>query len=386
MTPIDDLLKPVTVVQMRDSIYLMLSQIGVDTTTWKPGGVVRTMIAAVALVLSGLTRLTAEIAKSGFLETASGEWLKMLATNVYGVTPIDATFATGTGVAANSSGGIYVLSDGELQVTNTRTGATYVNVGPLTIPAVSSNIPVALIATQSGSGSTALITDVMSVDSPLPGVSVTLSSALVGLDAELDPALRLRCREKLGALSPNGPRDAYAFVVRSATRADGSPIGVTRVRIANDGAGRVDLYVANASGPVDFADLPYIDDAVQQQAAPLAVTATTHTADQVTINVSGQVYCYNDSGLSDAQIQAACTASLTDFFSSSPIGGDRIGNDGRIYRDALIAALSPARTGAPIFHVNLVTPGSDVGLGVSEVAVLGTVALTIVQVPPPGQV
>ena len=386
MTPIDDLLKPLTVDQVRSSIYIMLGQIGVDTTTWKPGSVVRTMIAAVSIVLSGLSRLTAEIAKSGFLETASGEWLKMLALNVYGVEAIEATFATGPAVAANSSGGIYVLSDGELSVTNLRTGATYVNVGPLTIPGVSSNIPLVLIATQAGSGGTALITDVFSVDSPLPGVSVTLSSALVGLDAELDPSLRLRCKEKLGALSPNGPPDAYAFVARSAVRGDGSPIGVTRVRISNDGAGRVNVYVANASGPVDSVDLPFIDTAIQQQAAPLAVTATTFTADPVVVNVGGQVYCYNTSGLSDAQIQTACVASLTDFFSSSPIGGDRIGNDGRIYRDALIAALSPARTGVPIFHVNLVNPGTDVGLGVSEVAVLGTVNFTIFQVPPPGTV
>lgn len=386
MTPIEDLTKPVTVDQMRLSIYSVLSQIGVDTTVWKSGGVVRTMIAAVAIVLSAVTRLTSEIAKSGFLETASGEWLKQLALNVYGVTPIDATFATGAGVVANSSGGIYVLADGELQVTNTRTGATFVNVGPLNIPAVSSGIPVNLIATAAGSASTSLITDFFSVDSPLPGVSVSLTSALIGLDAELDPALRLRCKEKLGALSPNGPKDAYGFVARSATRGDGTPIGVTRVRVTNDGAGRVDIYVANAAGPVDSADLPFIDLAIQQQAAPLAVTAVTRTADTVSVNVGGSVYCYNDSGLSDAQIQTACVAAITDFFSSTPIGGDVIGVDGRMYRDALIAALSPARTGVPIFHVNLASPGFDISLGSSEVAVLGTCNFTVFQVPRPDTV
>jgi phage-related baseplate assembly protein len=386
MTPIDDLTTPLTVDQVRLSIYSVLGQIGVDTTTWKPGGVVRTMIAGTSIMLSALSRLTSSIAKSGFLETAEGDWLKLLAKNVYNVTPIEATFATGPAVLANSSGGIYVLSDGELQISNTRTGATYVNVGPVTIPAVSSGVAITLTATEAGSGSTALVTDPMAVTSPLPGVTCGLALALIGLDAELDPALRLRCSEKLGALSPNGPPDAYGFVCRSAVRGDGTPIGVTRVRLTKDGFGRIDVYVANAAGGVDALDLPFIDAAVQQQAAPLGVTAFTHSADNITVNIGAHVYCYNNSGFSDAQIQALCTAAVTDFLSTEPIGGDVVDVSGAIYKSAIEAAIGRASPGLKVFRVDLVTPAGDVPLGRSEVGVVGTVGISVHQIPPPGTV
>lgn len=386
MTPIEDLTKPLTVDQVRLSIYSVLAQIGVDTTTWKPGGVVRTMIAATSILISALSRLTAEIAKSGFLDTASGDWLTLLASNVYGVDRIEATFGQGSAVLANSSGGIYVLADGELQITNGRTGATYVNVGPITIPSVSSGIPCILQASQAGSASTALITDVMIVTSPLPGVTCGLQSAIIGLDAELDPALRLRCKEKLGALSPNGPPDAYGFVCRSAVRGDGTNIGVTRVRLTKDGFGRVDIYVANAAGGIDPSDLPFVDAAVQTQSAPLAVTAFTHSADEVPVNVGAHVYCYADSGFSDAQIQDLCAASLTRFFSTEPIGGDLVGVVGKIYVSAIQNAIAGADPGLRVFNVAMVTPAGDLSLDANEVATLGTIGIVVHQVPPPGTV
>lgn len=385
MMSLDDLTTPLTVDQARLSIYSVLGQLGVDTTTWKPGAVVRTMIASVAILVSALSRLTSEIAKSGFLETATGEWLRILALNVYGVTKIDATFATGPALLANSSGGIYVLSDGELQITNQRTGATYVNVGPLTIPGNSSNIPCTLTATEAGNGSTALVTDVMLVSSPLPGVSCALTAALVGLDAESDPSLRLRCSEKLGALSPNGPPDAYGFAARGAKRGDGSVIGVTRVRLTNDGFGNVDVYVADASGAIDPADLSFVDTAIQTQAAPLAVTARIHNAIEVPTAVVCTVYAYNNSGLSIVQIQDAVTSVLVDFFASQPIGGNIIGVSGAVYRNAIIAAIGRA-AGAQIFNVTLSTPAADVALSVDQVATLTGATITVQLVPPPGTV
>lgn len=381
-TPLDALITPLTVDAVRLSIYSVLAQLGIDTTVWKPGAVVRTMIAATSIMLSGLSQLTAAIARSGFLETAEGTWLELLAKNVYGVTKIKATFATGTGVIANTSGGIYVLSPGELQVTNQRTGATYVNVDPLTIPAVSSGILAALIAQQAGSTSTALVSDPMIVSTPLPGVTLTLATSLVGLDDELDPALRLRCQEKLGALSPNGPPDAYGFVARSAVRPDGSPIGITRVRVSANGDGTIDLYVTNATGDLGVDDLVAVDLAIQTQAAPLSITVTTHAAVTVPLTVAAQVFLYR-SGLDNDTVSSMIAAELTDFFSSQPIGG----NIGAIHTAAIIAAIGRTSTQLPIFRVILNQPALDFVMSTNQVAVMSPDStFTVTQIPSPSGV
>lgn len=387
---IDELTTPVTVDQVRLSIYSTLAQIGVDTTTWKPGAVVRTMIAATAIMVSALSRLMAEIAKSGFLETAEGGWLTLLARNVYNVQRIDATFATAPVLIANSSGGIYVLSDGELQVTNLRTGATFVNVGPLTIPAVSSGSSCSLIATQAGSISTSLVTDSMVVSSPLPGVTIALVAAAIGLDEESDPLLRQRCLDKLGALSPNGPPDAYGFVARSATRGDGSAIGVTRVRLTNDAHGGVDVYVAGASGAIDPADLAAVEAAIQTQAAPLAVTARVHNATEVPIAPVVSVGLYTSSAMTDAQVQDAVAAQITTYFGQQPIGGNTESVSGLIYRGAIGAAvgatLGPSGRPLPFYRIEVNTPSTDIGLAINEVATLVGITVNVLQLPPPSSI
>jgi phage-related baseplate assembly protein len=375
MTPIEDLTKPLTVDQVRLSIYSVLAQIGVDTTTWKPGGAVRTLIAGTSIMLSALSRLTAEISKSGFLELASGGWLSLLASNVYGVDRFEAVFATGSAALANSSGGIYSLADGELQITNGRTGATYVNVGPITIPSVSSGIVCSLRATEAGSGSTAPITDAMIVASPLPGVTCGLTSAMIGQDEESDPALRLRCLESLGARSPNGPPDAYGFVCRSAVRADGSPIGITRIALTKDGFGGVDVYVAGPSGPIEPTDLDVVRDAVLAKAAPQGVTARVHNATAVTVHVGGVAYSYDPSLTADV-----VSGRLTAFFAAQPIGGNKVGSLGAIYQSAIIAAIGKTA------RVDLVTPSADVQLGANQVAVLAPSGVSVVLLASPSTV
>lgn len=381
MTPFEALTTPLTVDQVRLSIYSVIAQLGVDTTAWKPGAVVRTMIAAVAIVVAALSQLTSAAARSGFLEYSTGVWLTLLAKNLYGVDRITATFGTGTALASNASGGIYVLSDGELQVVNQRTGAVYVNVGALTIPGVSANIPVTLIAVEAGSGSTALATDVLTVATPLDGVTVVLTSSIVGLDDELDTKLQQRCRDKLGSLSPNGPGDAYSFVAKSAVRADGSPIGVTRVRVFANGDGTIDVYCTNVNGTLDSSDLSAINTAIQTKCTPLGVTVTTHAAVPQPVAVLATVYMYR-SGLTDDAVIAAVEAELDDFFDAQPIGG----NLGFIHREALIAAIGRVSTQLPIFRVGLAIPVNDFAIASTEVATPGGYAIAVVQVATPAGV
>ena len=82
---IDDLTTPVTRDEAKASIYDAMGTVGVSTTAWRPGAVVRTMVAAIAILFAACTSLMAKIAKSGFLEFAVGTWLTLVARHVYGV-------------------------------------------------------------------------------------------------------------------------------------------------------------------------------------------------------------------------------------------------------------------------------------------------------------
>lgn len=387
MLSLSDLTTPLTTAQVKQSIYNVLGAVGVNTTSWKSGAVVRTMISGCAIAIAGMSSLSAQIARSGFLELAEGPWLTLVARYVFGEERIEATFAAGEVTLTNTSGFVYTLDPDDLIVANSATEKTYRNSSTFTLnPGASLTVPV--IATEAGSASTATPGSITTMVTTLTGVTCTNATAVVGRDEESDPLLRTRCLEKLGALSPNGPWDAYAYFSRTAQRADGSTIGVTRVRVTRDGFGHVDTYVATATGGVTgdvndpSTDLGAIDLAIQKNAAPLAVTARTHSAVPLTIPVAYTAWLYNTSGKTPAQIAQAIADKLAAFFSTQPIGGNLITPPGKIYVDAIRTVIGSALP--EIFHVVVSAPAADVDLAITEVPVLGAITVTALnQVAPP---
>lgn len=383
MISLDDLTTPLTRDEVKESIYDVLATVGVDTTTWKPGAVVRTMIGAVAIILAALSQLIALTTKSGFLDFAEASWLTLVAKYVYGVDRIEATFAEGEVTLTNAGGGVFVLAVDDLVVANPTTGKTYRNSSAGTLNALST-LTLPIVATEAGAASTSTGNTITSLETTLLGVTATNANSVVGLDAESDPNLRARCREKLGSLSPNGPWDAYAYAAKNALRSDGTAIGVTRVRVIKDGYGNVDVYCATASGGITgtatdtTTDLGAIDDAIQRKAGPLAVTATAHTATAVVQGVTYELWMYNTSGLSAAQIQALVSAKLAAYAASVPVGGNVIDNDpGKIFVTALQSEIRSVRQ-AEIFKVAVTSPAADIELAGSEVWQLGTVVCTAI--------
>ena len=383
---LDALVTPLTRDEVKTSIYQVLEAVGVDTTTWKPGAVVRTIIAGVSIVLSALSELQAKIARSGFLELSDGDWLTLVAHHVYNVDRIEATFAEGTLTLTNAGGGVYNLDPDDLIAVNPDTGKTYRNTEAIALGAMET-LDITIRAVEAGSSSTSIAGTIVELETELLGVSCSNALAVVGRDDELDPDLRTRCYEKLGALSPMGPWDAYAFAARNAKRPDTSSIGVTRVRQVKDGAGGVTTWVATATGTVTGdpddpdTDLGIINEAIQQLAAPLAVTAVVDSASAVVLAVTYELWAYNTSGLTDAQLIAAVGTKLSAFVSSQPIGGNVIGVDpGKIFRTGITAAIFSAHP--VIFRVDLTLPAADVGLNSNEVAVLGAITPVVHQVAP----
>lgn len=387
MTTLADLTTPLSVSEARAAIYAAVAARGTDTTAWLAGGTARTIIAGLSIVLAAFSNLTALIARSGFLELSEGDWLTLVALHVYGVTRDPGSFATGYVTLDNGGGGVFAGDPGDLILLNTTTGKTYRNSEAYSLGALETGVVVAVEAVELGSPSNALAGQIDDFVTPLLGVTVSNAASVVGSDEESDEALRIRCREKTGALSPNGPRDAYAFVAKSAVDSTGASIGVTRVRTVPDGVGGIDVYVADADGTITgdaedpLTDLGAVADAIHTLAEPLAITPTVQSATALPIDVTYTYWVKDSSGYTDAEIQALVAAKLLAFIVGQPIGGVVVAPaGGRVYVDALEAVIGSTLP-AHLVDVAVTTPAADVDVDIDEAPVLGTVTPTIVQVP-----
>jgi len=378
---LEQLTTPLTRAEALESIYSTLSALGVNTTRWKPGSAVRTTITAVSIVLAAFSKLQADIAKSGFLELSVGPWLTLVAWHLYKVERGLATFATGEITLTNSGGGVYAFDPGDLIFSDPSTGKAFRNTEAFSLRAFAT-ATTSIRATDEGRAGGAAAGAITSLTTPpLTGVTCTNALALFGRDEEPDPALRSRCSEKLGSLSPLGPGDAYVYAARSATRPDRSSIGVNRARITKDGSGSVFVCLASDSGAVPgtvgdlSTDLGIADAAIQRFATPEAVTAVVSSVTAVTVAVTYEIWMYNTLGRTRAEVETAVEARLRAFVNAQPIGGNVIAPAaGKLFVDAIRATI--AATFPEIFHVVVTAPTGDTTLTGTEVCALAGVTCT----------
>jgi phage-related baseplate assembly protein len=380
MTTLAELTTPMTADEAKASIYAGLAASGVRTTAWKPGATVRTIIAVLALVLAAFSRLQANLAKGGFLETATGQWLTLVAYYVYGTTRSPGTFASGVVTFDNAGGGVYTGGIGDLVVRSSATNKTFRNTASFTIGALATGVQIPFAAVELGSASTAPALTIDELVTTLSGVACSNALALVGTDEETDIDLRTRCSAKLGSLSPRGAKDAYQYVARSAKRADGTPIGITRVSALSDGSGGVDVYLATASGGVTgdafdpLTDLGAVAADIWTQAEPLAVTAVVQSASIVTIPVTYEWWVRGADGPRVVDLEELPPIDLAAYLSQVPIGGD----GGFVRVSALAAVIGGARSDTT--RVVITVPAADVAIAIDEAPALGAVTATAVHV------
>lgn len=377
---LDELTTPMTVAEAKTAIYDALAAKGVRTTSWKPGAVVRTIIACVAIVLAAFSRLQALVAKGGFLELAEGVWLDQVALYVYGETRSPGSFASGNVTFNNAGGGVYSGGIGDIVVRSSATNKTYRNTAPFSIGALATGVQIPFAAVELGADSTAPAGTIDTLVTTLSGVTCTNATALVGTDEEGDPDLKIRCRAKLGTLSPNGARAAYEYIARSAVASDGRPIGVTRVRTIPDGVGGVEVYVATATGVVTGTDtdpdtdLGAVAEAIWTQCEPLCIEATVQSATAATIAVTYELWVRGLDGVRASDIEPLVAEALATYLSQVPIGGD----GGYVRKSALEAVIGSVR--ADTTRVAVTVPAADVVITTAQAPVAGTVTATAIHV------
>lgn len=363
------------------------SSLGLDVDAWGPGDPTRSYYHYFAEILSNLEGVVSNYIAAGFLdwaqekaeETGSTDWLVVLAKQVYNVDAVEATFAEGVVTLTNNAGGFFPdIEAGDLTFKSSITGKTYHNTSGGTLASgPATTLPVDIIADEAGSESSAGAGEIDTLITTLLEVTCSNANAVVGLDAESAASIANRCRLKFGALSPNGPRDAYNYV--ALTFEFTGTTGVTRARSVGDSdVGEVNLYIAGPSGPVSSGDRDAVEAAVVLWATPLTITPIVTSATGVDTPIVYEIWVYASVGETEAAIKDAIAAELEKLFASRPIGGDVIppATSGKLYVsliESVIRGVFPAHT----FRVVLSAPGADVALLISEVATLGAVTGTV---------
>lgn len=335
--------------------------IGLPVTSWRTGDPTRSLYKYLSEVLATLEQANSDYIKSGFLSTSTGDWLTVLAKEVYNVDRVLATLATSTVTLTNTGGSLFDFQAvGELTVKSASSGKTYHNTSFGTLSA-GATVAFEVIADEAGSDSSAIANEIDTLVTGLLDVVVDSSTAAVGIDEQSDASLREQCNDTLGALSPNGPPDAYEFTVRDSTKTGVDDI--TRAKSSSDSpTGVVTVHIASASGAVAGASVTAAQVAVDVFATPLTVTPTVVNSTPVNTAVTVDISGMNIPAGAAATIESA----LGTLFSATAI-------EGLLATSKIESTIHNAV--AEIDTLTLTIPAADVDLAVGEVITLGTVTV-----------
>ncbi len=387
MLSIEQLRKGLTFAEAKAAILAVLVTVGFVVTAWPEGGIALAIVDVLATVYSAFTLVAAAAINGGFLDTAEGAWLTYKAKSDYDVTRFPATFVAGKIRLTNTGGGLYIIEPGDLTFAHGTTKKTYRNTSGGTLsPGPGTTLDLDIIAEEVGTASNALPGTITTMVATLLEVTATNVGALVGQDEESDDSLRIRCRLSMGRLSPNGPKIAYEYYARSAVRADGSAIGVTRVRFPTPpGDGSFQIILATASGGVagdpndDSTDLGIIVRDIKANVLPWGVgPVLIFSAEEVEIAVTAHVYVRAAAGLSTGAVTDLAEAALAAHFPLVPIAGWNIGGTFTLPKNGIQAAIE--NVSAHFINVVVSIPAGNTTLDGDQVPIAGATSIVVTQV------
>jgi len=355
MPTLDELLTPPSRDQIRQRLIEALRDMGFPLNDFNPGAVGRHVaVEAPALGLEDLWRMVAAIARGGYLSTASGPWLDLLAEEFYALKRKPAAFARGVvHLSALPGFGPYEIGPGDLWV-GTADGKRYSNITGGTLPQGGT---LDLLVQAESPGASYNVPDgaITVLHTPLPGVSVVnLAGWLVeaGADEETDEELRARCRARWAELGGGATKAAYEYWALTAHPS------VTKVRILDDhprGQGTVDVVIWGEGGI--GSEVVGVVDAYVQARRPLTANVLVYAATPRVVALSGVVYAVPGAL---TQARAAVARELAALQREVSIGGT-------LYHSRVIEALFARPY---VSNVALSSPIGDIALGATEALVL----------------
>jgi len=291
--------------------------VGLPVSTWQVGDPTLTGLTCLASRLAAVEKSVAGYFASGFLSSASGDWLTLLAWEHFRVLRVSDSYATGIATISNSTTTKFSWEPNGLTLKNRSTGRTYKNSATVTL-LPGSSVVLSYVAEESGSGSTALANS-LDLQLSIKGVAVESSAAAIGVDEQSDASLRLDCVAKLSGLSPNG-----AWYASEAVAKNPKLTGVVSCRKSQAvagpvGTGTVLTYVSDVASLLTGPDLISVAQAVAKLATPIGMTPVVHHATPRIANASGRIVIRNGADRDAVKIRA--TQEIQRIFLDIPIGG-----------------------------------------------------------------
>jgi uncharacterized phage protein gp47/JayE len=340
--------------------------LGLPVTSWRNGDPTKSLYHFAADFFDAQEERNTEFAKSGFMSTAEGDWATLHAKDMYGVDRGAATYATPTVTLHNQGGGVWDLAAGDLRMRCTSTNKTYASTNYPGVLGPGVQLTYELIADEAGAAASVGADELDDFESPAGmatgDVVIVGSTSAAAQDEQSVPELRDQCGDTLGALSPNGPPDAYEYVCKNAELTGNTEIN-RATTIGDDDSGVVTVYVASAAGTVTAPSVAAAKAAVLKWATPICQKPFVESAIANPVSVTAQITGQDI----PASFLAAITGELGKLFLGLPIGGT-------VYRSRLIAAIHAAVPQAA--SVNLILPLADTAMAADNVPTLGPVSIT----------
>lgn len=368
ISPLDELIRLVSSDEYMAKLEALLTTLGANPSKYRKGGALRVLMRAQAMTFSGLTEIMVAVIRGGFLDLAEGPWLTLLARYVFGVERQAAQAPSGAVKFINTGGGTFLPGDypaGSVRVFSSRTGKKYFNAEPIDLgPLATDTFDV--VAVETGLESNASAGDVDSLETVLLGVEVTNDNAIVGLDEESDASLREACRARLASISDLGPRGAYLWAVRQATRLDGTPTAINRVFVPEGSwSATVDVVLASPAGAPIAGDVTAATTSIETRARPSGIKVVVAPAVEVPFDRVATIWVQRTNGLNLDALKLKAEQAIASGFGVYPIGGIKKPGEaqGALYADWLKAT---CKVHSSVFDVDL-SSESDLFLDPNEV-------------------
>lgn len=358
-----DLLSLKTAAQLYNEMLAAATAARLRVANWRTGGPYKTLLGVESVVLEKLYALATAFVQSGFLRTARGAWLTLLAASIFGEERMLSVSTEGVVLLTAIPGaGPYTISPGAL-IVSTPAGQKYrsTNAAALTLPA-GGTLQVPVKAERPGAQFNVGVGAIIQLDAPtILGVIVDNPAGVggdwitvAGADEEQDEKLIERCLSKWGTLATGSPESAYRFWALSAS-AEVTKVGVHSNLLAGTFAAQYVTLVLGGDG-ASVSDAAVA--AVKAKIDPLVPAGTKvdyQKAVARVVTLTGTVFA---AAARLAEARAGVQASLDALARAQPLGAE-------VYRTALIDAIhyqivldGVTKPGA-VRNVELLAPAGD---------------------------
>jgi uncharacterized phage protein gp47/JayE len=375
------LLATVTTAQLQTAMLDAMMAAGLPTSSWTRDGFWQNLTNWIAGLLRLAFAILQEVARGGFLSTATGEALADLAEGTYGTPKRRETFANGQVTLLNESGlpldevveaiSFALIADPEVTYKNSEV-AYALNGAEATFDIVCD-----VAGTRGNAAAGVGVGATIELVTTLTGVSLVSNGAIVGQDAQSDESLR-NIASKQAAAASTGHGNKYEWYALN-TNVDGTVAepgdGKTRTNINRasvsfeNSEGTVFVALASPSGAVDGAEYTTTIGVLEQYALTNPGILLAQNATPVEVDIVANVVLRK--GTSTEGVEDEISQGLADFFPETSIGGD----DGFLTLEELEGEIF--RANRRIVAVTVTTPATDVALGEADVATLGTVTINL---------